>query len=73
MIYHWIKGRSLYNFQHYGANKDVENMINSYLGTFSHWKSNRMKKRCMDRTDRLSRVGRFCGYYKKYVLIAEKC
>ena len=65
--------RSLYNFQHYGTDKDIENMVNSYLGTFSHWKSNGMKKKCMDKTDRLSRIGRFCGYYEKYVLIAEKC
>ena len=59
--------RHLYNFRKYGTDKNVENMINSYLGMFSHYKSNKVKKQMMDRTTSIKEHGKFAGYYSKFI------
>ena len=59
--------RHLYNFRKYGTDKNVENMINSYLGMFSHYKSNKVKKQMMDRTTIVKEYGKFAGYYSKFI------
>ena len=60
--------KSLYNFQHNGTDKDVENMVNSYIGLFSHCKSNRIKKKILDKTPKVIENGYFKGFYEKYIL-----
>lgn len=59
--------RHLYNFRKYGTDKNVENMINSYLGMFSHYKSNKVKKEIMNRTTSIKEYGNFAGYYSKFI------
>ena len=59
--------RHLYTFQTYDTDKDVINMVNSYIGMFSHHKSNTVKKEVMDKTTRLNKYGKFIGYYEKFV------
>ena len=59
--------RHLYRFQIYDTEKDVINMVNSYIGMFSHHKSNNVKKEMMDKTTRLNEYGKFIGYYTKFV------
>ena len=61
--------RHLYNFRKYGTDKDVENMINSYLGMLSHYKSNKVKKEIMDRTTSIKEYGNFIGYYSKFICL----
>ena len=59
--------RHLYNFRKYGTEKNVDDMINSYLGIFSHYKSNLIKKQIMDKTSKLTEHGHFIDYYSKFV------
>ena len=59
--------RNLHDFQMYSSDKNVVNMVNSYLGTFSHYKSNKIKKTIMDKTNRILNYGHFIGYYDKFV------
>ena len=42
-------------------------MINSYIGMFSHHKSNNLKKEMMDKTTRLIKYGNFIGFYEKFI------
>lgn len=58
--------RALYCFQRKGTNKDVSNMINSYLGMFSHYSSNLIKKHIFDKTSRIYNYGYFIGFYEKF-------
>lgn len=46
--------RGLYDFQHHKPKKNVVNMVNSYLGSFSHWKSNRIKIELFSKIDKLN-------------------
>ena len=57
----------LYQFQHYGTDADVVNMVNSYLGVFSHYKSNNMKIETMNKTIKLIEYGKFVDNYSKFV------
>ncbi len=59
--------KNLYQFQVYGTNKDVKNMVNSYLGIFSHYKSNKVKKEVMNRTPKIQEYGHFIDHYSKFV------
>lgn len=59
--------RHLYDFNIYGTDKDAYNMINSYIGMFSHHKSNNLKKEMMDKTTRLIKYGNFIGFYEKFI------
>lgn len=59
--------RKLYRFQTYGTDKDVGRMVNSYLGMFSHYKSNRVKKTMMDKTNKITEYGYFIGHYSKFI------
>lgn len=60
--------KHLHYFNTHDTDKDVENMINSYLGIFSHYKSNKVKKEMMDKTIKIQKYGNFVGYYTKLVL-----
>ena len=57
----------LYEFNTYGKDKDVINMVNSYIGIFSHHKSNKIKKQIMDKTNKLMNYGKFLGFYEKFI------
>ena len=59
--------KNLYQFQLYGTDKDVKNMVNSYLGIFSHYKSNKVKKEVMNRTPKIQEYGHFIDYYSKFI------
>lgn len=59
--------KNLHHFQVYGTDKDVKNMVNSYLGIFSHYKSNIIKKAVMNKTPKIQEYGHFIGYYSKFV------
>lgn len=59
--------RKLHDFQINDTDKDVMNMANSYIGLFSHYRSNKVKKTAMDKTTRLLMYGHFIGFYSKYV------
>lgn len=59
--------RRLHDFQEYGTDKNVGNMVNSYLGMFSHYKSNSVKKAIMDKTNKIDKYGYFVGYYSKFI------
>lgn len=60
--------RGLYEFQHDKTDKDVVNMVNSYLGLFSHWKSNSIKKELFSKIDKLNDYGYFKEEkYKKFI------
>ena len=48
----------------YGTDKNVTNMVNSYIGMFSHHKSNKIKKQIMDKTTKLKEYGNFIGLYE---------
>lgn len=61
--------KHLHYFNTHDTDKDVENMINSYLGIFSHYKSNKVKKEMMDKTIKIQKYGKFVGYYTKLVVI----
>lgn len=50
--------KHLHYFNTYDTDKDVENMINSYLGIFSHYKSNKVKKEMMDKTTSIKEYGK---------------
>lgn len=41
-------------------------MTNSYIGMFSHRKSNKIKKQIMDKTTKLKEYGNFIGFYEKF-------
>ena len=45
----------------------IINMVNSYIGMFSHHKSNKIKKQIMDKTTKLKEYGNFIGFYEKFV------
>lgn len=59
--------RHLYDLNTYGTDKNICDVVNSYLGMFSHYKSNRIKKEMMDKTYRINEYGNFLGYYEKFV------
>ena len=59
--------KNLYQFQVYGTDKDVKNMVNSYLGIFSHYKSNKVKKEVMNRTPKIQEYGHFIDHYSKFI------
>ena len=59
--------RNMRLFQVYDTDKNVSYMVNSYIGAFSHYKSNKIKKKMMDKTSRLKYYGNFLGYYSKFV------
>ena len=62
--------RNFYAFQTHGSDKNIANMINSYLGVFSHYKSNKIKKKIMDRTTKILNYGCFIGYYDKFIIFS---
>lgn len=57
----------LYEFSTHGTDKNVINMVNSYIGMFYHHKSNKIKKQIMDKTTKLKEYGNFIGFYEKFV------
>ena len=59
--------RRLYKFQKYGTDKNVSDMVNSYLGMLSHYRSNKVKKVMMDKTSEIDKYGYFIGYYSKFI------
>ena len=59
--------KNLYHFQHYGTDKNINNMVNSYIGMFSHHNSNLIKKEIMDKTSKLMNYGKFLGFYEKFI------
>ena len=59
--------KNLYSFKIHGTNKNVSNMVNSYLGIFSHYKSNKVKKDVMNRTPKIQEFGHFIDYYSKFI------
>jgi hypothetical protein len=59
--------RNLHLFQTHDVNKDIGNMVNSYIGMFSHHDSNKVKKEIMDKTTKLNKYGKFLGFYEKFV------
>ena len=59
--------KNLYRFKIHGTNKNVSNMVNSYLGIFSHYKSNNIKKTVMDKTPKIQEYGHFIDYYSKFI------
>ena len=59
--------RRLYEFQKYGTDKNVCDVVNSYLGMFSHYRSNKVKKAIMDKTSKITDYGYFIGYYSKFI------
>lgn len=59
--------RKLYRFQNYDVVVNVSNMVNSYLGIFSHYKSNLLKKNVMNRTTKISKYGHFVESYSRFV------
>lgn len=59
--------KNLYHFQHYGTDKNINNMVNSYIGMFSHHNSNLIKKEIMDKTNKLMNYGKFLGFYEKFI------
>lgn len=62
--------RDLYNFQHHKPKKNVVNMVNSYLGSFSHWKSNNIKIELFSKIGKLNNYGHFKDNgYRKFVEI----
>lgn len=65
--------RRLYDFQKNGTDKNVENMVNSYLGIFSHYKSNNIKKKVMDKTTMIKKYGIFNEDYSKFISFERLC
>lgn len=65
--------RRLYDFQKNGTDKNVENMVNSYLGIFSHYKSNNVKRSIMDKTSRIKKYGIFNEDYSKFIGFERLC
>lgn len=62
--------RGLYDFQHHKPKKNVVNMVNSYLGSFSHWKSNNIKIELFSKIGKLNNYGHFKDNgYRKFVEI----
>ena len=59
--------KHLYNFQKHGIDRNIFHMTNSYLGIFSHYKSNLIKKEMMDKTTKFLKYGHFIDYYSKFV------
>lgn len=57
----------LHHLQYHGIDKDIVNVVNSYIGIFSHCNSERIKKAVFDKTSKLLEQGEFLGYYEKYI------
>lgn len=57
------------NVDRYGTSKNMENMINSYLGTFSHYKSFNIRKSTMEKAKTINQYGEFNDDFTKFVLL----